>query len=101
MYHLVKRVQAHYADSTDDRDWPIRHLTWDYGDDEPDAELVLKEINGYETATGEPVPGFAELADDGSTACGCWIYSGVFASGVNQARRLPRLSARPQTRRFT
>ena len=25
--------------------------------------------------TGEPVPGFAELKADGSTACGCWIYS--------------------------
>ena len=25
--------------------------------------------------------------DDGSTACGCWIYSGVYADGVNQARR--------------
>src|SRR5207245_4172186 len=22
--------------------------------------------------------GFAELKDDGTTACGCWIYSGVF-----------------------
>ena len=28
-----------------------------------------------------------ELEDDGSTACGCWIYSGVYADGVNQARR--------------
>ena len=34
-----------------------------------------------------PCRGFAELEDDGSTACGCWIYSGVFADDVNQARR--------------
>ena len=28
-----------------------------------------------------------ELPNDGTTACGCWIYSGVYADGVNQARR--------------
>ena len=29
--------------------------------------------------------GFADLKDDGTTACGGWIYSGVYAGGVNQA----------------
>jgi formate dehydrogenase major subunit len=88
MHHLTKRVKAHYADSENARDWPIRHLAWDYGDeDDPSVEAVLKEINGYETATGRPLAGFAELKADGSTACGCWIYSGVYADGVNQARR--------------
>jgi formate dehydrogenase major subunit len=41
------------------------------------------------------VGGFGELADDGSTACGCWIYSGVYAGGVNQAAR--RRPAREQS----
>ena len=27
------------------------------------------------------------LRSDGSTACGCWIYSGIYKDGVNQARR--------------
>jgi len=36
---------------------------------------------------GPQVTGFADLASDGSTACGCWIYSGVYgADGVNRAR---------------
>jgi formate dehydrogenase major subunit len=36
------------------------------------------------------VDGFAALQDDGSTACGCWIYSGAFKDGINQtARRKP------------
>jgi formate dehydrogenase major subunit len=91
MHHLIKRVKAHYADSEDRRDWGIRHLRWDYREHgeiaEPSVEDVLKEINGYEVATGAPVPGFAALKDDGSTACGCWIYSGVYKDGVNQARR--------------
>ena len=90
-HHLFKRVRAHYADSTLERDWPIRNLSWDYTEHgpeaEPSAEDVLLEINGYDVATGEPVPGFAELEADGSTACGVWIYAGVYRDGVNQARR--------------
>jgi formate dehydrogenase major subunit len=85
MIDLGRRVKAHYADSAEDRDWPLRNLKWDYPDD--DAEAVLKEINGYEVATGRHVSGFAELKADGSTACGCWIYSGCMAGGVNQTRR--------------
>ena len=91
MHHLAKRVLAHYAGSESERDWPLRHLTWGYPElgeiDDPDAEAVLKEINGFEVASGEPIPGFTALASDGSTACGCWIYSGAFADGVNQPRR--------------
>ena len=34
-----------------------------------------REINGYDVDTGEPLDGFTDLRDDGSTACGCWIYS--------------------------
>jgi formate dehydrogenase major subunit len=91
MHHLMKRIRAHYADSTEARDWPIVNLTWDYAElgpqREPSVEAVLKEINGYDVATTAPLPGFAALKNDGSTACGCWIYSGCYADGVNQARR--------------
>ena len=91
MHHFWKRVRAHYAGSEAERDWPIVNLKWDYPEHgeiaEPDAEAVLKEINGYDVATGDPVPGFAQLKADGSTACGCWIYSGCFKDGVNQTRR--------------
>lgn len=91
MHHLFRRVRAHYADSDNPRDWAIRNLNWDYAEHgaerEPEPQDILKEINGYTVADGEPVAGFAALKADGSTACGCWIYSGVFADGVNQARR--------------
>ena len=57
---------------------------------EPSAESVLHEINGYTVADGKPVEGFTSLKDDGSTACGAWIYSGAYRDGVNQtARRKP------------
>jgi formate dehydrogenase major subunit len=90
-YHLGRMIRERLRDSTDEKDLPVQHLAWDYpvhGEhDEPDAEAVLMEINGYETDSRRPLSSFTELADDGSTVCGCWIYTGVFADGVNQAAR--------------
>jgi formate dehydrogenase major subunit len=90
-YHLGRLVRQRLAGSELPRDEGLLKLAWDYPvhgpHDEPSAEAVLREINGYEVDGGRPVSGFAELKDDGSTACGCWIYSGVFADGVNQAAR--------------
>jgi formate dehydrogenase major subunit len=82
---------AHYADSPEEKDWPLVNLHWPYEEHgplrEPHAEDVLREINGYHVDDGAPMGGFAQLKADGSTACGCWIYSGIMADGVNQARR--------------
>ncbi len=89
-YHLGRRIRAKLAGSGDPMDRPVLDLTWDYptsGDiAEPDAEAVLAEINGT-GADGRPVTSYEQLAEDGSTACGCWIYCGVYAGGVNQAAR--------------
>ncbi len=97
-WHLINRMKQAYANSTNPRDWAIQNLLWDYLDegenrkqgwsilDEPSADRVLREINGYTWADKKQVPGFSALKDDGSTACGCWIYSGVFpAEGLNLA----------------
>ena len=93
MYHLGRLIRAKLSGSTDERDRPVLDLNWDYPTHgpmgEPDAAAVLAEINGTGPG-GEPLTGFAALADDGSTACGVWIYSGCFAGGQNQtARRVP------------
>ncbi len=93
-YELGRRLRRLYAGSKDPRDRALQLLTWDYGEvgplREPDAERVLLEVNGYTVVDGKPVPGFGKLADDGTTACGCWIYSGCYAGGVNHpARRRP------------
>ena len=45
---------------------------------EPDAAAVLREINGCTVADGKLLKSFQELKDDGSTACGGWMYTGVF-----------------------
>lgn len=90
-YHLGRKIRERLAASTLERDRPILDLAWDYPTegptDEPSAEAVLKEINGYDLTTGRLVSSFTELRDDGSTVGGCWIYAGVFAGGVNQAAR--------------
>jgi formate dehydrogenase major subunit len=94
VFHLGLRLKRLYAGSADPKDRPILDLTWDYpttGEHkEPEAEAILAEINGYSVADGRPVAGFLELKEDGSTACGCWIYSGCYRDGVNQpARKKP------------
>jgi formate dehydrogenase major subunit len=96
-YELGKRIRARVADSTDERDRPLRDLTWDYPTDEHgeiDGVAVLAEYNGYQltgTDAGKPLTSFTELRADGSTAAGCWIYTGVYADGVNRAaRRVPQ-----------
>jgi len=92
-HELGRRVRARLAGSEDPRDRPVLQLTWDYPVEgplgEPDAEAVLREINGRD-ADGRPLSGPNDLKADGSTACGCWIYCGCYAGGVNQvARRRP------------
>jgi formate dehydrogenase major subunit len=96
-YHLGIRVRekllARSGGEPAERDLPLHHLTWDYPTEgpheEPDAAAVLREINGWD-ADGEPLSSFNDLEADGSTACGCWIYAGAYAEGVNQtARRTP------------
>src|SRR5881397_280908 len=113
IHQLALRLIAKARASDDPIDEPLRALDWWYPEDEfgePKMEAVLAEINGWKT---EPVAGggdpgstegvlfgrdregqphhgpqvadYNELKADGSTACGCWIYSGVFSrDGVNK-----------------
>jgi formate dehydrogenase major subunit len=89
-FHLGRTIRAKLAGSTDEMDRPVLDLTWDYPTEgelaEPDAEAVLAEVNGRD-ADGSPLSAYLQLKDDGSTRCGCWIYCGVYADGVNQAAR--------------
>ncbi len=60
IYHLGKRLKQLYAGSTAPADAAIQALTWDYGERserrEPDAEAVLREINGYTVADRKQIP---------------------------------------------
>jgi formate dehydrogenase major subunit len=89
-YHLGKKIREKLKDSTDPKDRPILDLTWHYGTsgetEEPSATDVLAEINGWDDK-GQQLAAYKLLKADGSTACGCWIYCGVFADGKNMAAR--------------
>jgi formate dehydrogenase major subunit len=92
---LAKRLQKMYAGSKKHRDQGFLAASFQYGDDpkEPNMELVLKEVNGYATEditdkdgkvvykSGQALNTFAHMTDDGKTAGGCWIYTGVTVEG--------------------
>ncbi len=92
VHRLGVRLKELYASDDGPRAQQIKALTWDYpllpdavGD--PNLDVVDKEINGYTLADGRPVRDCAALKDDGATACGCWIYSGMTPEeGVNLSR---------------
>ena len=81
---------------------PLMKLTWAHSNPaNPSPEEVAREINGRvvrdivdakdPTKTlfraGEQIPNFAMLRDDGSTACGNWIYAGCWTQAGNMMAR--------------
>lgn len=75
---------------------------WNYEDpEEPSPAELAREMNGYAVTdladpadptrtvatAGQQLPGFAALRDDGSTACGCWIFSGSYTEQGNMMAR--------------
>src|SRR6059058_5339621 len=80
----------------------ILNLSWAYTTPQnPSLSEVAKEINGKALAdltdeklfpgqtikAGQQLPGFAWLKDDGTTACGNWLYSGSWTEAGAQMQR--------------
>lgn len=90
---LGNKLKQKLRGSVEPRDRAMLDLAWNYPVDEhgdPSAESVLLEINGRHLSgekAGQALSTYLEMADDGSTDGGCWIYTGVFADNVNQAAR--------------
>jgi len=103
MAQIYLRLKALYEKEGGAFAEPLTKLTWPYKNPgEPSPEEVAKEVNGYAVTDvpdpndasklilqkGKQLVSFAALRDDGSTSCGCWIYSGSFnEAGNNMARR--------------
>jgi formate dehydrogenase major subunit len=81
---------------------PILNLTWNYANPAfPSPEELAMEYNGKALKEltdpkdptkvilkkNEQLAGFAQLRDDGSTACGCWIFAGSWTAAGNQMGR--------------
>ncbi len=102
---IFTRLRAAYAKEGGKFPDPILKVTWPYVNPaHPSPEELLREINGRAlkdvtdpkdptkvlVPAGHQMPGFALLRDDGSTACGNWIYCGVWSQAGNlSARRDP------------
>jgi formate dehydrogenase major subunit len=99
---LFRRIRALYRAEGGAFPDPIVKLTWPYKiPDAPSAEEMAMEYNGKALAdladpkdkakilvkAGEQLAGFGQLRDDGTTACGCWVYSGAWTQAGNQMAR--------------
>ncbi len=105
---IFTRVRALYQKEGGTFPEPILKLTWNHiRPAVPGAEEVLREINGRALVdvmappdpknpdappkvlvpAGQQLPGFPALRRDGSTACGNWIYCGVYTQAGNISMR--------------
>jgi len=67
---------------------PVLSLFWPYLDPaNPGLEELAKEVNGTDIESGEQLATFVDLADDGTTASGNWIYCGSWTEDGNQMDR--------------
>ncbi len=101
LYWRVKRLYEKEGGTFPE---PVVNLSWDYGPKDPEGKVIrmdphaiAKEINGYFTEDrvvkgrqfkkGQLVPNFVYLQEDGSTACGNWLYSGSYTEEGNMMAR--------------
>ena len=102
MAGLFTRIRAMYRKDGGAYPDPVLNLTWAHRDpDAPAPDELAREFNGKALAdlpdpadatktvakAGEQLAGFAQLRDDGTTACGCWIFSGAWTQAGNQMAR--------------
>jgi len=81
---------------------PLVNLAWEYKTPAAPTPVELaKEYNGKALADladpkdptkvavkkGQQLDGYGQLKDDGSTACGCWLFSGSFTEKGNMMAR--------------
>ncbi len=105
---IYTRIRAMYAKDGGAYPDPVVNLTWPYKiPASPAADELAMEYSGKALAdvlappdpknpkeppkvlvpAGQQVPSFAFLRDDGTTSCGCWIYSGAWTQAGNQMAR--------------
>lgn len=106
IYHRMREMYRKDGGAFPD---PILNLTWNYTNPaDPDPEELAQDMNGraltdLKDATGavtvhagKLLDGFAQLRDDGSTASGCWIFTGSFTEKGNQMARRDATDPREQ-----
>lgn len=102
MAQLHLKLKAMYRKDGGKFPDPIVNLHWPYRlPNDPQPDEIARELNGYVVENvadpndptklvlekGKQVATFGVLRDDGSTACGCWIYSGCYTEAGNMMAR--------------
>ena len=98
--HLFMKLRELYRDEGGVCPEPVLNMAWDYKNPyDPEPEEVAKESNGYALADlhddkgnlvlrkGQLLDNFAQLRDDGSTACFNWVFAGSWTEAGNQMAR--------------
>ena len=73
MIRLIKRIRELYVTEGGAFPDPVVNLGWDYSDEE-EADVIAREMNGYDLTTGKLMASFANLKDDGTTSSGNWLH---------------------------
>jgi formate dehydrogenase major subunit len=97
---IFLKVRALYQQEGGKFPDPIVNATWSYVDPHHRSFAELsREINGRALSdvtdpasgqvirAGQQLPGFSWLRDDGTTACGNWLYTGSWTESGNQTAR--------------
>ena len=108
MARLFMKLRAMYAKDGGALPEPVAALAWPYVNPEaPSPVELFREISGRALSdvfappdpkdpkapprvlakAGEQLPGFGLLRDDGSTACGNWLYCGAWSQAGNLTAR--------------
>ena len=67
---------------------PVLSLDWSYANPlSPAEDEVAREINGKDLTTGQQLPSFSALKDDGTTSSGNWLYCGSYTADGNMMTR--------------
>jgi formate dehydrogenase major subunit len=106
LFHRIREMYRKEGGAFPD---PILNLTWNYTNPtDPDPEELAKDMNGralmdikdptgaVTLKSGQLLDGFAQLKDDGTTASGCWIFSGCYTEKGNQMARRDATDPREQ-----
>ena len=98
---IFLRLRKLYAEQGGANPDQVLNMTWNYAiPHEPKSEEVAMESNGKALADitdpatgavivkkGQQLSSFAQLRDDGTTSCGCWIFAGSWTPEGNQMAR--------------
>ena len=92
---MLKLKELYQADSSAPGREAVTNLVWNYGD--INADMVAREVNGYDLTTGKLAVSFGKLKDDGTTSSGNWLYCNQYTEeDGNKCARRGAVDAHPK-----